>query len=337
MHNVETMAYAGALPWHGLGVPVEENLTPQRIMEIAGCDWTVSKQPLGFVSGTELKNSGHGDNDQVPSYSEIKDRFALIRDTDKQFLDVVGKTYQPTQNKDAFEFFDAFVKETKLRMHTAGSLCQGKFVWALAKNDGQHFSLGPDKDEVESYILLVSPHQFGKALIAQQTTVRVVCANTLALALNQKGMVSYRMPHTRIFNNEAKLAAAKVLGLANESFAEFKAHVEVLAGKKLPRVDGIDFFAELIGLSKEKMAAANDDGLPKSRSLNQFMDAFEGNSPGAELSGTKGTLWGAINAVTYVMDHVSVRNKELAFRDNLFGYRGDLKRKALNQALKWAA
>lgn len=326
-HEIETMAYAGALPWHGLGVKVKENLIPQKIMEVAGCDWTVSKRPIAFNLGENF----------IGSPLPITDRFALVRDTDDQFLDIVGKTYHPTQNKDAFEFFDAFVKETKLKMHTAGSLCQGKFVWALAKNEDQAFSLGPDKDEVESYILLVSPHQFGKALIAQQTTVRVVCANTLALALNQKGMVSYRMPHTRIFNAEAKLDAAKVLGLANESFNKFKGQVEVLAGTKLIRANSIDFFAKLLGLSEEKMLAANDDGLPKSRSLNQFMDAFEGNSPGAGLSGTKGTLWGAVNAVTYVMDHVSVRNKELAFRDNLFGYRGDLKRKALNLALKWAA
>jgi phage/plasmid-like protein (TIGR03299 family) len=333
-HEIETMAYAGALPWHGLGIPVEENLTPQQMMEVAGCDWTVSKRPMAFsTAALEAEEVLIETGELKP----IVDRYALVRDIDNQFLDIVGKTYQPTQNKDAFEFFDAFVKETKLKMHTAGSLCQGKYVWALAKNEGHQFSLGPDKDQVESYILLVSPHQFGKALIAQQTTVRVVCANTLALALNEKGLISYRMPHTKIFNNEAKLAAGKILGLANESFEEFKRHVAVIADKKLVRVEAVDFFSELLGLSKEKMLAANDDGLPKSRSLNQFMDAFEGNAPGAELSGTKGTLWGAVNAVTYVMDHISVRNKELAFRDNLFGYRGDLKRKALNQALKWAA
>lgn len=335
-HEIETMAYAGLLPWHGLGIKVEENLTPFQIQEAAGLDWTVSKRPLGFVSGMEMQNFGHGHNEEVPIYSEVKERFALIRDTDKQFLDIVGKTYQPTQNKDAFEFFDAFVKETKLKMHTAGSLCSGKYVWALAET-AKSFELGPDKDRVESYILLVSPHQFGKALIAQQTTVRVVCANTLALALNQKGTVSYRMPHSCQFNAQAKLEAAKILGLANESFDSFKVQVEVLAGKRLVHVDAVDFYAELLGLKELDLNAANDSGYAKSRSLNQFMDAFDGSSPGADLAGAKGTLWGAVNAVTYVMDHVSVRNKELAFRDNLFGYRGDLKRKALKLALKWAA
>lgn len=325
-HNVETMAYAGELPWHGLGTKVKENLTPLEIQKAAGLDWTVSKQPILFAGPV-----GDGSDD-----IEINDRFALVRDSDNKFLDIVGKTYRPCQNHDAFEFFDRFVKETKLKMNTAGSLCEGKFVWALAQTDNS-FSIGPDKDEVNSYILLVSPHQFGRSLIAQQTTVRVVCNNTLNLALNEKGMTSYKMAHSREFNNEAKMAAAKVLGLATESFGVFKEHVEVLASKKLKRLDMIDFYGSVLGLKPDTLNAANDDGLPKSRLLRQFMEAYEGGSPGANLAGTKGTLWGGVNAITYVLDHVSVRDPQKAMRDNLFGYRGDLKRKALGMAVKLAA
>lgn len=332
-HEIETMVYAGALPWHGLGTKVEANLTPAEIQTAAGLDWTVSKRILAYQGSLTYM--------EEPVLTkgcllDIPERFALVRDSDNQFLDIVGKTYHPTQNKDAFEFFDAFVKETKLKMHTAGSLCQGKYVWALAETD-KSFEIGPGKDKVESYILLVSPHQFGKALIAQQTTVRVVCANTLALALNEKGVVSYRMPHSRKFDQKNKEAAGIVLGLATQAFSLFKNQVEALAEKKIKRVDAVDFYKELLRLTDDQMDTANDNGLPKSRNLRQFMEAFEGASPGADLAGSKGTLWGAVNAVTYVMDHVSVRNKEIAFRDNLFGYRGDLKRKALNLALKIAA
>ena len=331
-HQVETMAYAGELPWHGLGVKVEETLTPEQILIEAGLDWTVSKRPLQYPSlhvGAE-------------EYCDATDQFALVRDSDNQFLDVVGKTYQPTQNRDAFDFFDQFVKETKLRMHTAGSLCEGKFVWALAATD-KSFEIGPQNDKVDSYILLVSPHQFGKALIAQQTTVRVVCANTLALALGQKSNPSYRMPHSRVFDAAAKTEAAKLLDLTNANFVEFKAQSEALAGHALSHVQADDFFHELLKIEQEVantndgLVAANDGGYGKSRRFDQFLEAFEGNSPGAELSGTKGTLWGAVNAVTYVVDHVSVRNRERAFRDSLFGYRGEMKRRALTQALKWAA
>lgn len=321
-HNIEQIAFVGETPWHGLGIRVPDNLTPAQILTTAGLDWTVSKRPM-FYTGTNVG-------------SPISDRFALVRDSDEQFLDIVGKTYRPTQNKDAFEFFDKFVNETKLKMHTAGSLCGGKFVWALAQTE-QSFQIGPDKDKVDSYILLVSPHQFGRALIAQQTTVRVVCNNTLNLALNEKGMASYRMTHTKDFDANAKLTAAKVLGLVTDSFSSFKDQVQELAATKIKRADVIDFYSDVLELKQATVVAANDDGLPKSRLLRQFMDAYEGGSPGANLAGTKGTLWGVINGITYVMDHVSKRQSERALRDNWFSWRGALKRKALDKALKIAA
>lgn len=330
--EVETMAFAGELPWHKLGVQIPDDLTPDEILVKAGLDWTVSKRGLAYGDRPLID----GDTDLGTINGAIAERFALCRDSDDQFLDIVGKTYRPTQNHDAFEFFDAFVKEAKLKMHTAGSLCSGKFVWALAETK-KAFEIGPQKDRVESYILLVSPHQFGKALIAQQTTVRVVCQNTLNLALNEKGMVSYRMPHTRNFDKAAKYAAAQVLGLVSGSFSEFQEHVKSLAGTKINRSDLIDFYCDVLKIKQDVPDAANDDGLPDSRMLKQFMDAFEGGAPGADLSGSKGTLWGAVNAVTYVLDHVSVRDREKSLRDSFFGYRGDLKRKALKKAVLLAA
>lgn len=320
--NVETMAFVDQLPWHGLGIKVGDDLTPDQMLIAAGCDWTVSKRPLAYDAGS--------------SAAQITDRYALVRDTDHQFLDIVGKTFKPTQNRDAFEFFERFVKEAKLKMHTAGSLCEGKYVWALAET-AKSFEIGPGKDKLESYILLVSPHQFGKALIAQQTTVRVVCQNTLNLALNEKGVVSYRLPHVREFNTQAKMEAGIILGLVNKSFDKFTGQVETLAESKINRIDAVDFYSKVLGLKKETTIAANDEGLPKSRLLRQFMDAYEGGSPGAGLAGSKGTLWGAVNGVTYVLDHVSKRDPQKALRDNWFGYRGDLKRKALRIAVNMAA
>jgi phage/plasmid-like protein (TIGR03299 family) len=321
-HEVENMVFAGETPWHGLGVKIGDNLTPQQILEAAHLDWTVSKRPIQYPSK---------DDSGLP----VDDRFALVRDSDDQFLDIVGKVYRPTQNKDAFEFFDGFVKETKLRMHTAGSLCQGKYVWALAEMD-KHFTIGPDKDRIESYILLVSPHQFGKSLIAQHTATRVVCMNTLRLALSEGG-VTYRMTHGREFDARARMEAGKVLGLATESFKHFREEVKTLAETKISRDNVIELFGNVLSLKNETLNDLDSNGLPKSRLLKNFVEAYDGGAPGANLSGSKGTLWGAVNAVTYVMDHGSVRNKEKALRDNLFGYRGDLKNKALVKALAIAA
>ena len=150
-------------------------------------------------------------------------------------------------------------------------------------------------------------------------------------------MTSYRLPHVREFNAEAKKSVAEVLGLVSNSFSRFKEEVNLLAEKKFNRVDAIDFYGDLLRLKDETMSAVNDDGLPKSRLLHQFMSAYEGGGPGANLPGTKGTLWGIVNGVTYVLDHASVRDSERSLKDGWFGWRGDLKRRALNLALQQAA
>ena len=324
-HEVEGMVYSGDTPWHGLGIKIPDNLTPEKILTTAGLDWTVSKRPLIY--------DAKEDSFQVPQ------RFALVRDSDDQFLDIVGKNYQPTQNADAFEFFDAFVKETKLKMHTAGSLCKGKFVWALASME-KGFSIGSQDDRVDSYVLLVSPHQWGSALSVQHTTVRVVCKNTLTLALNEKGLATYRMTHSRLFDSKAKLEAAKVLGLVSSSFQQFEEQAHVLASKSIRHTDAIGFFEDLLGISDQETlsAVSNDNGKRTgSKTLDRLLQAYDGGSPGASLIGTKDTAWGLVNAVTHVLDHVGIRDQEISLRDNFFGWRGSLKRKALKQALYLAA
>ena len=117
-HMVETMAYAGELPWHGLGVKVIDDLTPEQMMKKAGVDWEVEKQDLVTTAG-----------------SKVKSKQALVRKSDGSVLDVVGKGWNPVQNAEAFNFFEEYVKAGDMQMHTAGSLNDGKMVWALAKTN----------------------------------------------------------------------------------------------------------------------------------------------------------------------------------------------------------
>ena len=115
-HMVETMAYAGELPWHGLGVKVIDDLSPEQMMQKAGVDWKVEKQALVTTAG-----------------SKVKSKQALVRTSDGSVLDVVGKGWNPVQNAEAFNFFEEYVRAGDMKMHTAGSLNDGKMVWALAK------------------------------------------------------------------------------------------------------------------------------------------------------------------------------------------------------------
>ena len=113
---VETMAYAGQVPWHGLGKKVPADLTPYQMMEAAELDWEVGKEELTYLSP-----DGMG---MTPTI--VPNKFALIRMTDGKFFDIVGPSWTPLQNEKAFEFFHDFVMQGDMEMHTAGSLHDGQ-------------------------------------------------------------------------------------------------------------------------------------------------------------------------------------------------------------------
>ena len=116
-HMVETMAYAGELPWHGLGEEVSNDLTPAQMMQKAGVDWEVHAVESFIEFNGERKATGQK---------------SLVRSTDGRILTNIGENWNPVQNETAFEFFSEFVLAGDMEMHTAGSLRDGEYVWALA-------------------------------------------------------------------------------------------------------------------------------------------------------------------------------------------------------------
>ena len=180
---VETMAYAGEVPWHGLGTKVPHDISTDEMLKQSGLNWSVEKQPTFTIN-------------QVPTGS-----FALVRNTDNKVLaPSVGQNWNPVQNKEAFDFFAEYVESGDLEMHTAGSLMDGKMVWALAKVK-QGFELFKG-DEVENYMLFSNPHQFGKSIDIRMTPIRVVCNNTLTLSLSTDSDSMVKVNHRREFNPE---------------------------------------------------------------------------------------------------------------------------------------
>ena len=163
---VETMAYAGEVPWHGLGTKVPHDLSTDEMLKQSGLDWSVEKVPT-------LVNLPH-----------------------------VGKDWNPVQNKEAFDFFAEYVEAGDLEMHTAGSLMDGKMVWALAKVK-QSFELFKG-DEVENYMLFSNPHKFGKSIDIRMTPIRVVCNNTLTLSLSQNSDKMVTVTHRKQFDADVQ-------------------------------------------------------------------------------------------------------------------------------------
>lgn len=169
--NVETMFYVREVPWHGLGTNVDEALTSDRALVMAGLDWTVEREPL-YTNLTAESDFN--------SLDPIDGFVANVRSSDKSVLGVVSEKYKVVQNRDAFAFTDALIASGDVRYETAGSLANGRKVWMLGKINSQSKILG---DDVDQYLLFSNAHDGSGAIRIAVTPIRVVCQNTLNLAL----------------------------------------------------------------------------------------------------------------------------------------------------------
>lgn len=326
--HVETMAWVREVPWHGLGKEVADNLSPAQMLKAAGLDWKVDKRPI------------YGKT-QAGKFVPIPGKFGLTRDKDDKVLSIVGSTYKPVQNEEAFDFFKKFTHAGQMKMDTAGSLWGGRYTWALAKINSD-FKLGKN-DEVLSYLLLSSPHVHGRSLVMKYTSVRVVCWNTLSWALGAdmtgKGggeAGSFRMPHTQLFNEAMKETAMQALGLAKSQSQQFKEAATLLSKKKAKADDVESFFCEVLRFDPRKARKLSDGkSIVEPRMLPKFRQALE-FAPGQELSTAKGTWWGALNAITYTIDHAVGRERDTALKGAWFGSNANVKATALKVALERA-
>lgn len=315
---VDTMAHAGDVPWGKHGVKVTHNLSPEQMLKAAGLDWTVSKRLMFNEWGDEVK--GH---------------FLLTRDTDRAQLDIVGTKWKPVQNADSFDFFKKFATHGHMKMEHAGSLLGGRYVWALAHIDAD-FKLGKE-DEVRSFVLLLSPHELGRAMVIQSLAMRTFCWNTLARLLRGG---AFRMPHSLVFDDRMKRNAEIALGVATEQISEFREAVTLLSKKKARTDEVIDYFGEVCEIDRGAYDRANPklkkDGTPIHPKLLTKCEEALIHAPGAAVSPAKGTWWGALNAVTYVIDHDLGKNRDTALRTAWFGNKARVKRAALRVALERA-
>ena len=298
-HAVESMAYTNEVPWHGLGHRVDEAPNVNKMLKLAKLDWRVDKQPLYTVAAdgkTQL---------------EVEDYFSLVRDKDNSVLDVVGKQYRPVQNKDSFEFFKEFVEAGKAKMETAGSLRGGRYVWGLA-NLNHSFKLA-NGDEVKGYILVASPHEQGKSLIIKFTTVRVVCNNTLTLALRAGGN-EFRMAHRVEFDQRMRNKAKEVLGIAHTQMEEFEKNARKLKATKMSEKDAIRALAVTYQRDAILKDLVEDFDKNANPTMKRLMDILQ-NAPGADPT----TAWGVLNAVTYHVDHVASRTTDKRMTNAWFG------------------
>jgi phage/plasmid-like protein (TIGR03299 family) len=334
-HEVETMAYTGEMPWHGLGVPVSDDMTPEEMLIAANLDWTVSKRPAYTIDSPTW-------NENVGLINATGHHY-IVRDIDNSILSHCGDDYTPFQNETVFKFFKKFVSSGTMKMETAGSLREGRDIWGLAKIK-TNFTL-PGEDKVEGYLLINSPHIAGKALIVMFTPIRVVCANTMALALDNNGK-RFRVLHLQEFDDDIISAAEEALGLSENKMEEFHEKAEFLCNSFTKPIDVQNYVAELFQpkllLERGKLGTVVANDIPFIHEFSRTADSvYEAiyNSPGSDLKSAKNTWWGALNGVTYMLDHKKRETERVhgsALYSSWMGPGAITKRKALDLALKYA-
>jgi phage/plasmid-like protein (TIGR03299 family) len=311
-HMVETMAYAGETPWHGLGTNVPADLGPIQMMQKAGCDWTVSKQQMYVMDG-------------IP----VTGKKALVRDSDNTVLDIVGDDWNPVQNDEAFEFFHEYCMAGDMEMHTAGSLDEGRMVWVLAKVKESFSILGDD--QVDSYLLFSNPHKYGKAIDVRFTPIRVVCNNTLTMSLNSESKNQVKLNHRTAFDADN---VKQTLGIAHDKFAKYKDVAEFLSSKRYTKDSLVEFynrtFPHTYAGSKGKKVESYEDLTKNAKAAHAVLET----QPGAGFA--EGSFWQAFNSVTYMTDHLMGRSAETRLNSAWFGANQTRKVKALENAIELA-
>lgn len=297
------MFYVNQTPWHGLGRHLDAPPSVREAIVAAGLDWTVGLKPLFTQEG-----------EKAPALATFR------QDTNK-LLGVVGPNYKPLQNEEAFNFFDPFLQNGLASLETAGSLREGKRIWVLAKIKADPMTIVPG-DEVEKFVLLSNSHDGTTAIRVGFTPIRVVCANTLAMAHSDAASKLIRVRHTGdVVTNVEKLG--EIMNLAN---AEFEANAEqykFLATRQISASDLQKYVKIVFDLP--------EDNKRESRVLGRVISMFE-KGRGNDLPGVAGTYWAAYNAAIEYLQYEKGKNPDIRLDSNWFGQSASINKKALEVA-----
>lgn len=296
-------AYFGAIvpAWHGLGTILDKVATAEEAIIAAGLNYEVAKYPIQANIPKQYRQ---------PNQKQIllDNRVATVRTDTNQILGIVGKDYGILQNEKAFEFFDALVDKKEAIYHTAGALGNGEKVWILAKLP-DYIRVGKSDDVIEKYLLIYHGHDGKTSVSICLTPVRVVCQNTLQLAMiRANNLIS--LSHTRDIEGKVK-NAYELLGMVNKNSLEME---KIYTGMSKIKLDsnGIneylnDVWSKIPGARKEEDLKDGEDMLMSNKTYENVMDFFE-NGPGQKEKTARGTLFGAYNAITGYTDHIKNYN-----------------------------
>jgi phage/plasmid-like protein (TIGR03299 family) len=335
-NNRANIAYANAVPWHGLGFNIEADASIDEWRKAAGLEWTIER---GDISGWAEGPDASGADDVEIDLSDLN-RKVLYRSDTLAPLNIVSNNYKVVQPDTILDFIGSTVRAMGWKMETVGSLTGGRKIWALA-NLGAENEIGKG-DSVRGYLLAATACDYSMGSEFMFTGVRVVCANTLACAMNKKDDTSNRVKV--LHNQEVDLQKVKQqLGIAEDVWSNYIEQAKRLAATKLTTQKAAQllrnvFESEQRGIIQgESKRVSNSEFFDKCRKPRAILELYEGRGIGSELKTAHNTAWGLVNAVTQYYDHeTSARSTDAKLDQAWFGRGSDKKQEMVDACMELA-
>ncbi len=338
-HLVENMAYVGQTPWHGLGNQLTQDQPIEVWAQQAGMDWRIESSDVSYMAKNE-----RGQSIILP----FEEQRVLYRSDTHAPLSVVSQRFQEVQPMEILHFYKDLTEQSGFELETAGVLKGGKKFWALART-GQSSAL-KGKDVSNGYILLATACDGTLATTAQFTSIRVVCNNTLAIALKgQSSAGVVKVPHSTRFDAEK---VKQQLGISVRAWDEHMYEMKQLSQRKVTQQEAAAYFDAVFNKTSLSIAEQDDSIIqfyrnvaneanatnktePNGRAMSKVMDMFNGQGRGAELSSAKGTAYGLLCSITEFVDHERrAMSTDHRLDSAWFGAGAVIKQRGLEQALR---
>lgn len=312
------MAFMGETPWHGLGQSLQPGATLEEWEKAAGFDWRIQRAKVRF----NVEKPAQGmDATESPILHTWDERHILFRSDTKKPLSVVSDGYKIVQPRRVLEFFQSVAEENRITLETAGVLHGGRMYWALAKL-GPEFAIA-GVDRIKSYAMLATSCDGSISTTAKFCDTRVVCANTVAMALGEYGK-AIKVKHSTHFDSQ-KIQLE--MGLVEKRWEEVQSNAVKLARTRMTKQAALETLIRCIGdeeaflkAREERKSFANAlAAQPGARVMGEIIGLFDGKARGSDSITSQGTAWGLLNAATEYFDHFAGRGDDSRLASTWFG------------------
>jgi phage/plasmid-like protein (TIGR03299 family) len=304
------IAFVGSrdLIWHGLGQSLDKNATIDEWKTAAGLDWIIEESPVKFLDVDGIENT-------------VEDRKVVYRSDTKKALGIVGTKFKSIQPGEILEFFRDIVSDTGIYIDTAGVLFEGRKIWASAYTNNS--LILPNGDKITGNLLLTTGTDGTASTQASFVSTRVVCNNTLRVALAESSDYRVRVTHRQEFN---PVDVKSQLGILDTSWLRFHEQVLALTKQKITDKDAYKLIEDFYVENKADMSNS------EVKKVDEVFALYGGRGMGADLA--YGNLWGVLNSITQDIDYGSRASATSKVFNSLWGNGAKQKQEAFEKLVE---